>query len=200
MGRFPAHEAEALIDARGSTVWDIITDGGNYPVWDSGITDLEGDLRHGGAVRVKARGCGNRAFRLSVRLTPGEVMVWTGGLPLGLLTVVRIFRLTPDGGKTLLSVRQEFRGPLLGPWRELVAAMAQAPADYVSAVKTRAELLGRHEARILAALARPRRGSGEHPAQPRGGGVSHWPGAVRPHGHRLAQGPAPAAVRAQQPQ
>lgn len=31
-------EAEALIDAGSSTVWDIITDAGNDTVWNSGIT------------------------------------------------------------------------------------------------------------------------------------------------------------------
>ena len=150
MGYFLVHEAEALIDARKSTVWDIITDGGNYTVWDSGITRLDGELRRGGTIRVKARGCGNRAFRLRVRQTPGEEMTWTGGLPLGLLKGARTFRLTPHGGRTLLSVRQEFRGPLLGLWWKTAPDLERVTAEYVSAVKKRAELLGRHEARIQA--------------------------------------------------
>lgn len=33
-------EAETLINARSQIVWDIITDAGNYTVWDSGITDI----------------------------------------------------------------------------------------------------------------------------------------------------------------
>jgi hypothetical protein len=35
-------KAEALILAGAGTVWDIITDAGNYPVWDSGITEIRG--------------------------------------------------------------------------------------------------------------------------------------------------------------
>ncbi|MET4094258.1 hypothetical protein ABIB51_001172 [Arthrobacter sp. UYCu712] len=39
-------EAETLILAGAATVWDIITDAGNYPVWDSGITAASGAIRH----------------------------------------------------------------------------------------------------------------------------------------------------------
>ena len=108
-------EAEALINARNSTVWDIITDGGNYTVWDSGITRIDGRLRSGGPIRVRTRIGGNRTFRLRVEQIPGEVMTWTGGLPWGLFKSVCTFTLTSRGGKTLLRVREEFTGPLLGP-------------------------------------------------------------------------------------
>jgi hypothetical protein len=36
--------AEALILASSDIVWEIITDAGNYPVWGSGITDIEGEI------------------------------------------------------------------------------------------------------------------------------------------------------------
>lgn len=31
--------SEALINARAPTVWDVITDTGNFTVWESGITE-----------------------------------------------------------------------------------------------------------------------------------------------------------------
>jgi hypothetical protein len=34
-------EAETLILAGADTVWGIIPDGGNYPVWDSGIAEIK---------------------------------------------------------------------------------------------------------------------------------------------------------------
>ena len=40
-------------------------------------------------------------------------MVWTGGLPLGLFTGQRVFRLTPrDGGIVEFSMHLHFSGPL----------------------------------------------------------------------------------------
>lgn len=76
-------EAEALIKARGSTVWDIITGASNYTVWESGITHVTGELRNGGTIKIRTRVGGSRVFRLHVQQMPGEVMTCTGGLPLG---------------------------------------------------------------------------------------------------------------------
>ncbi len=138
-------EAEILINAQGSTVWDIITDARNYTVWESGITHIRGELSSGGTIRIRTHTGGNRTFRLRVQQIPGEVMTWTRGLPLGLLTGVRTFTLEPLGGMTRLRVKEEFTGPLCGLllW-EFVSDTQQAFIDYVDAVRKRAEILGRH--------------------------------------------------------
>ena len=86
-------EAVALINARRSTVWEIITDAGNFAVWESGITDVYGDVRNGSIIRVRTTAGGDRRYRLRVEQIPGEVMTWTGGLPLGLYKSVRTFTL-----------------------------------------------------------------------------------------------------------
>jgi hypothetical protein len=44
--------SEALIGARASIVWEVITDAGNLTVWESGITAIDGELRHGGTIRI----------------------------------------------------------------------------------------------------------------------------------------------------
>ena len=75
-----SYEAKTLINARNFTVWEIITDGGNYTVWDSGITHISGGLRNGATIRVRSRTGGNRTFRLRAQQIPGEVMTWTGRL------------------------------------------------------------------------------------------------------------------------
>ena len=59
-------EAEALILAGAGTVWGILTDAGNYQVWDSGITDVRGAVCDGGTIRVRTRDGGKRTFRLRV--------------------------------------------------------------------------------------------------------------------------------------
>lgn len=46
-------EAETLINARSSTVWDIITDAGDYSVWDRRSDDLDGRAA-GGSVQRSA--------------------------------------------------------------------------------------------------------------------------------------------------
>ncbi|MEY9776496.1 hypothetical protein ABH915_002104 [Arthrobacter sp. MW3 TE3886] len=133
--------AETLINARCSTVWDVITDAQNYTVWESGITRIRGELRSGGTIRIRTLTGGNRSFRLRVRQMPGEEMTWTRGL----LTGVRTFTLEPLGGMTRLRVNEEFTGPLCGIllW-EFVSDTQQTFNDYIDAVRKRAEILGRH--------------------------------------------------------
>lgn len=135
-------DAETLINARNSTVWDIITDAGNYTVWDSGITNIQGELRDGGTIRIRTRTRGNRTLRLRVQQIAGEVMTWTGGIPLRLYKGVRTFTLSPQSGMTHLRVKEEFSGPLLGLKGKTMADTEQSLTDYVNAVKERAELLG----------------------------------------------------------
>jgi hypothetical protein len=137
----PLLEAQLLINARGSTVWDIITDPGNFAVWNSGITTVTGEIRNGGTIRVRTRHGGSRNFRLRVEQVPGEVMTWTRTLPLGLGANVRTFVLTPHAGMTLLLVRDEVKGPLRGIIGSPFSTTNQDLEEFVGAVKNRAEIL-----------------------------------------------------------
>ncbi|MFE4833557.1 SRPBCC family protein [Arthrobacter sp. NPDC056691] len=133
------HASEVLINARLSTVWDVLTDAGNMPVWDSGITEIDGDLRDGETVRITTSRRG-RPVRARVRQDAGEVMTWTSALPLRLLRVVQSFTLVPDSGRTLLKVTVETAGPLR---RWSSPATRQDLDDFVAAARHRAELLDR---------------------------------------------------------
>ena len=135
-------EAQRLINARGSTVWDIITDAKNFAVWDSGITAVAGEIRNGGTIRVRTPHGGSRNFRLAVEQIPGEVMTWTRSVHPGLGATVRTFVLTHHAGMTLLVVRDDIRGPLRGIIRSPFNSTEKDLNGFVDAVKHRAELLG----------------------------------------------------------
>jgi hypothetical protein len=134
-------ESQHLINARGSTVWDIITDSGNLAVWDSGIASVSGVIRNGGVIRVRTRH-GGRNLRVRVEQIPGEVMTWTRTVPPGLGATVRTFVLSQRGGMTLLLVRDEARGPLRGVIRSPFSSTQRDLDEFVDAVRKRAELIG----------------------------------------------------------
>jgi uncharacterized protein YndB with AHSA1/START domain len=136
-------QSETLINAHASTVWNVITDAGNLTVWESGITTIDGELKHGAKIRIRTTAGGKRTFRFQVRQLPREVMTWTGGLPFGLLKRTRTFTLTPEKTLTRLRVTEELKGPLTVLDRKTSAEMMQALSDYVSATKSRAELFAR---------------------------------------------------------
>jgi hypothetical protein len=137
-------ESEALILAGTHSVWDILTDAGNYAVWESGIVAVSGEMRSGGRVRIRTRGDGRRSFRVRVELTPRRLMTWTAGLPLGLAKVTRTFTLTDYTGITHLTVRDTAAGPLRRLARKSGPGASVVLTAFVEAVRFRAELPNVH--------------------------------------------------------
>lgn len=135
-------EAQALVNARGSTVWDVLTDSRNFTVWDSGIESVSGEIRNGGTITVRTRQGGAKGFRVRVEQIPDEVMTRTRAVPAALGTSVRTFVLTHRDGMTLLLVRDEIKGPLRGFFCSPFSSTQQDLDDLVTAVKKRAEALG----------------------------------------------------------
>lgn len=74
--------AETLIDAACATVWDIITDQGNYTAWPPGILWIQDEFRHGRTIKIRTITSGRRTFRLRVHQVSGTVMTGTAGMPL----------------------------------------------------------------------------------------------------------------------
>lgn len=136
-------ESEEPINARSSTVWDIITDAGNFTVWESGITWVDGEVRNGALIRIRTVSGGRRTFRTRVQQMPGQVMTWKTGLLPCLLTWTRTYSLSPHAGLTHLRVKDEFGGPLLNIANGTLPVSEQDLYSYVAAVRRRAELLDR---------------------------------------------------------
>lgn len=80
-------------------------------MWESGITEIKGEVRNGGTIRIHTS-VDNRSYRRRVEQVPGEAMTWTRGLPLGLFNCVRTFTRSSQGAMTHLRVREEASGPL----------------------------------------------------------------------------------------
>ena len=136
-------EAETLINACSSTVWTVLTDAANLTAWNSGSTEIAGDIRNGATIRVRMQGSGERRVRLRVQQLPGEVMRWETGLPPGLLTRVRTFVLTPEDTLTGLHVKEVLSGPLFRFVPGARPASEQSLGSFAEAVRTRAGLLDR---------------------------------------------------------
>lgn len=140
LGSMKPTGADALILAVSDTVWEVLTDAGNYPVWGSGITTIDGSIHDRATIRVTVRGQGEKAYRFRVRLLAGHQMTWTHRLPLGLLTFVRTFTLTNHAGFTRLTVHDTSRGLL----HRLLPRANPPVSRFVEEVKFRAELLSFH--------------------------------------------------------
>jgi hypothetical protein len=140
MDMFPAG---ALILASSDIVWEILTDAGNYPVWDSGLAEVDGQIRDGSLIRVRTTDHDKTSRRLRVRHNCTDRMTWTWRMPLGLLTVVRTFTISNHSGFTRMIVHDTARGPLAPAVRQRLHA-AYPVSRFVDEVKFRSELLSFH--------------------------------------------------------
>ncbi|MDJ0459869.1 SRPBCC family protein [Arthrobacter sp. NQ7] len=136
-------EATALINARATAVWDVLTDTSNVAVWASGISAIDGEIRDGAWIRITTHGSSKR-IRLRVQQLPDHVMHWRGGRPLGLLRRTLTVTLTPNEELTRLRVVHELTGPLRFLAGMILPASDAALQAFADAVKARAELLDRH--------------------------------------------------------
>ncbi|MDP9293573.1 MAG: SRPBCC domain-containing protein [Actinomycetota bacterium] len=116
-----AYDANATIEAAPEAVWAVITDAAAYSQWDSGVVRVEGRIAPGEKIKVVSEANPKRAFPVKVtEFTPAQKMTWTGGMPLGLFKGVRTFTLSPQGGGTRFTMREEYTGPLLPLiWRSM---------------------------------------------------------------------------------
>jgi hypothetical protein len=115
------YDAAATIAAPPERVWEILTDAPAYAQWDSGVQQVEGTIAPGEKIKVVSEANSGRAFPVQVTgFESGRSMVWSGGMPLGLFKGVRTFTLTPEGGGTRFTMREEYTGPLLPLiWRSM---------------------------------------------------------------------------------
>jgi hypothetical protein len=136
-----AYDATATIEASPDAIWAILTDAPGYPAWDSGVERVSGRIAPGETITVFSKVNPGRAFPVKVtEFVPGQHMVWSGGMPLGLFKGVRTFALSPAGdGATRFAMREEYTGPLAPMiWRS-IPDLRPSFEQFANGLKDRAE-------------------------------------------------------------
>jgi hypothetical protein len=134
-------EASSTISAAPDRIWSILTDGAHYPDWDSGVVKVDGTIAPGETIKVVSSVSPGRTFPVKVtEFEPDRSMSWTGGMPLGLFTGVRTFRLTPaSDGSTQFHVREAYSGPLLSMMWRSIPDLGPSFSQFANGLKQRAE-------------------------------------------------------------
>jgi hypothetical protein len=138
-----AYDATSMIEAAPATIWAILTDAPAYAQWDSGVIRVDGRIAPGERLKLVSEANPKRTFSLKVtEFRPGERMTWAGGMPLGLFRGVRTFTLSPQGGATRFTVREQYTGPLLPMiWRSM-PDLGPSFQKFATGLKRRAEQAG----------------------------------------------------------
>jgi len=138
------YESSAIINASPAAVWAVLADAPSYPDWDSGIESVEGVIAPGETITVHASVNPGRAFPVKVAdWEPDCCMTWTGGMPLGMFTGVRTFRLTPnDDGTTTFDMREEYHGPMVAVIWKSMPDLQPSFDQFALGLKARVESAG----------------------------------------------------------
>jgi len=133
--------ASIPIDAPVSRVWSLLTDLPGWPRWNTTVDRVDGSIGLGNRITVYAKASPGRAFPLKVaELVPPSLMVWRGGMPLGLFTGTRTYRLTPrPDGKLQFEMTEEFTGLMAPLITRSIPDLQPSFEEFAKCLKTAAE-------------------------------------------------------------
>lgn len=138
-------KTEIEINASASRVWAILTDLGQYAVWNAFIPEAEGEVKKGARLRVRIAPPGGKAMTFTPTVTlvePERAFRWLGRLFLpGVFDGEHIYEITPLAEDRVRFVqREEFRGVLVPLfWKNLGTQTRQGFEAMNAALKQRAE-------------------------------------------------------------
>ena len=135
-----SYTAASTIQATPERIWEILTDAGSYGDWDNGISTVEGSIAENAHITVHSTE-DHASHSVTVKsMSPGRLMVWTEGMPMGLFRETRTFRLLSEvEGTTRFSMSEEVGGPLTFLKRKRLGSVQHELDHFASGLKEAAE-------------------------------------------------------------
>lgn len=134
--------AKTTIRATPEKVWSLLVNVGDWPRWNTTVTDVQGTVAEGNKVTVRVKLAPGQAFPVKVAtLDAPRKMVWRGGMPIGaLFKGERTYTLTPKGsGEVEFSMEELFDGLLAGLITKSIPDLQPAFDEFARCLKTEAE-------------------------------------------------------------
>lgn len=132
-----------IIQASPETIWSILIDAPNWPIWNPTVTKVDGKIALAEKVTVFARISPNRAFPLTVtEFVPHQRMVWSSSMPLGLFKGERTYTLLPRPEGTVEFLMQEtFSGLMASLLNSSIPDLQPSFDEFAAGLKRQAEQL-----------------------------------------------------------
>ena len=134
------YQIATTIDAPPEAVWQILTTELPDDPNPFGILQFAGEISEGAKIKIWSEVDPKRAFSLRVtKLSEPNTMIWRGGMPLGLFTGTRTFKLSSAANGTAFKMREVFSGPLSGPICKSIPDLTPSFQKFADALKRKAE-------------------------------------------------------------
>ena len=122
------------INADRSTVWNLLTNAGDIPRWNSTIISIEGNIKEGETIKLVSTLDESRTFSLKVKeFQPNSKLVW------GDFQGTRIYQLTQNGATTTFSMNEKIGGILFPLFSRMIPPFDESFEQFAADLKNEAE-------------------------------------------------------------
>lgn len=123
-----------IIEAPSEAIWEIITNVGNYPKWNSTIVSIEGEIVENGKIKLVSTLDPKRSFKLRVKeFSPTSRLVWGDGQG------NRIYTLTEKDGTTIFTMTEKIGGLMFPLYAKYIPPFDESFEQFASDLKKIAE-------------------------------------------------------------
>ena len=127
------------IQADPAIVWALLTNGSDYPRWNSTVTSLTGNIRQGETIELKSTLDAKRTFKLKVKeFVPEKRLVWGDAMGSRVYTIEK-----GQGGSVLFTMREKIGGPLFPLFAGMIPSFDESFEKYAADLKREAETIQR---------------------------------------------------------
>ena len=134
------YHVERRIDASPEKVWALLTDATTYRDWNRAVISIDGPIAMGSTVALVSIANPKRTFKLRVtEMSAPTRMVWSEGMPAGLFTGERTYRIQPREGVTHFEMTEVYTGLLAGLFTKAIPDLTESFNLFADSLKSAAE-------------------------------------------------------------
>ena len=134
------YHVERRIEAPPERVWALLADASTYGAWNRTVVSIDGTIAAGNTISLVSIANPKRAFKLHVgEMAAPNRMVWSDGMPLGLFSGVRTYRVDPREGVTHFEMTEEYTGLLSGLFTKAIPDLTESFNVFADSLKRAAE-------------------------------------------------------------
>ena len=127
------------IQADPAIVWALLTNGSDYPRWNSTVTSLTGNIRPGETIELKSTLDAKRTFKLKVKeFVPEKRLVWGDAMGSRVYTLEK-----GQGGSVLFTMSEKIGGPFFPLFAGMIPSFDESFEKYAADLKREAETIQR---------------------------------------------------------
>jgi uncharacterized protein YndB with AHSA1/START domain len=127
----------ATIDADPAIIWALLTNGSDYPRWNSTVTSLKGSIWAGETIELKSTLDPKRTFKLKVKeFVPEKRLVWGDAMGNRVYTLEK-----GDAGGVLFSMTEKIGGPLFPLFAGAIPSFDESFEKFAADLKKEAETI-----------------------------------------------------------